>query len=336
MTKPPPPWRNRAYVAATVRQALKRRREEPASAYSWGDLWHHLRPSSAERRRGERQGLPYLAFATLVLNEGRDLREWIEFHLLQGVERFYLYDNGSTDDTSNLLEPYIERGIAELTPWVDSGRQNEAIGDAFSRRRDDVRWLAALDADEFLFCPTGERVVYVLKEYECYPAVAVHWNIFGTSDVERRGPDDDVLETFVRRSNDFGADSANVHVKSIVDPWRTLDPVPPNPHVRPYRVGFAVNEAGIPIDDPSHWPIHCDRLRINHYWTKSKADSLRKVARQWPPRATYTPRRMEHLLDPRLNAVEDRTTLRVRDQLRAARDSVPVAPDRVSAHASAE
>lgn len=335
MTKPPPPWRNRAYLEATVRQALQRRREEPAIAHGWWDLRRHLRPSSAERRRRARRELPYLALVTLVLNEGRDLREWIEFHLLQGVERFYMYDDGSTDDTGEVLEPYIQRGIVKLTPWVESGRQGEAIGDAFSRHGDEVRWLAALDADEFLFCPTGERVVDVLREFEGYPGVAVHWNMFGTSDVERRAPGDEVLETFVRRSDDFGPSSANQHVKSIVDPWCTVDPAPTDPHIRPYSLGFAVNEAGIPVTGPQHWPIQCDRLRINHYWSKSKADSLRKVDRQWPPRGfspRYHPRRMEELLDPCLNAVEDRTILRVRDQLRGG-GSASAAPAPVAAHA---
>jgi hypothetical protein len=274
--------------------------------------------NAPQSRLERRPHTSYLALTTLIYNEGRDLKEWIEFHLLQGVERFYLYDNGSTDETSEVLAPYIERGVADVVSWVDRGRQIEAIGDAFERHRDDVRWLAALDADEFLFCPTGERVVEVLPEFECYPAVAVHWNLFGTSEVERREPGQEVLSTFVWRSDDFGPASANRHVKSIVDPWRVVEPRPTDPHTRPYRSGHAVNEAGDPVSDARSWPIRCDRLRINHYWSKSKADSLRKVARQWPLRATYSPRRMEDLLSSALNVVEDRTILSVRDQLRAS------------------
>jgi GT2 family glycosyltransferase len=58
-----------------------------------------------------------------MLDEARDLREWIEFHRLQGVERFYLYDNGSTDDTEEVVRPYVEEGIAELVPWPHAGAQ---------------------------------------------------------------------------------------------------------------------------------------------------------------------------------------------------------------------
>lgn len=39
-------------------------------------------------------------------NEKPYLKEWLEYHLLQGVEHFYLCDNGSTDGTDAYLEPY--------------------------------------------------------------------------------------------------------------------------------------------------------------------------------------------------------------------------------------
>ena len=335
MRKPPAPWRNGRYIKATIGQVVRAQDDQTLSPPGWADVRRHLLPSPGERRRRARHGLPYLAVVALVLNEGRDLREWIEFHVLQGVERFYVYDDGSTDNTNEVLEPYIERGVAELTRWADSGNQIEAIGDAFSRHGDDVRWLAALDPDEFLFCPTGERVVDVLVDFESYPAVAVHWNMFGTSNIERRAPNDEVLPIFTRRSDDFGPQSANRHVKSIVDPWCTVDPVPTDPHARPYSVGFAVNESGLPVAGPRNWPIQCDRLRINHYWTKSKADSLRKVARQFPLRGyspRFNPRRMEQLLDPSLNAVEDRTILDVLDRLRG--DAAAGPPNPVPAHAA--
>ena len=39
------------------------------------------------------------------------LAEWIEFHRLIGVERFFLYDNGSADDHEQVLAPYVDEGI---------------------------------------------------------------------------------------------------------------------------------------------------------------------------------------------------------------------------------
>jgi Glycosyltransferase family 92 len=315
--RPPAPWRNPVYLATTI-VAYHRARHRPDRAYGARELCRHLVPSAAVRRSRARPGLPYLG-VTMMVAEGRDLREWIEFHLLQGVERVYLYDNCATGDVEEAVSAYVERGIVELTPWSEVERQTEAIGDAFDRKRDDVRWLIAMDIDEFLFCPTGERVADVLTEYECYPAVAVHWHMFGTSGVAKRPEGSDVLTTFVRRSADFGPRSVNRHIKSIVDPWYALKAPPPDPHHRPYRVGLAVNETGTPVAGPLPWPIHAQRLRINHYWSKSKAESLRKTARDW------TPHPLSSLLSDNLNAVEDRTILEVRDRLLQGQIAVPVA-----------
>ena len=328
MADAPAPWRNPVYVAATIVQALGRRRWRPELAYGAGDLRRHLIPTAAERERRARRTLPYLGITTLMLDEARDLREWIEFHRLQGVERFYLYDNGSTDDTEEVVRPYVEEGIAELVPWPHAGAQRAAIADCFARHRDDVRWLTCMDIDEFLFCPTGERVCDVLREFEGYPAVAVHWQMFGTSDVVLRPPGAEVLPTFTRRSDDFGSRSANRHIKSIVDPSSALDGPLRTPHNRPYRVGFAVNEIGCPVIGPHPWPIRSERVRINHYWTKSKAESLRKFARSAFAAARgseFETHGMKEFTDPRLNAVDERAILRARDRLVAGAAAQPPA-----------
>src|SRR5262249_868545 len=42
----------------------------------------------------------YLSVVATIKNEGRYLREWIEFQRLMGAEQIYLYDNGSIDNTN--------------------------------------------------------------------------------------------------------------------------------------------------------------------------------------------------------------------------------------------
>ena len=55
----------------------------------------------------------------LFKNEGRYLREWLEYHRLVGVDYFYLYDNGSRDRSVQVLQPYIREGLITLVPWPD-------------------------------------------------------------------------------------------------------------------------------------------------------------------------------------------------------------------------
>ena len=68
--------------------------------------------SPAPARKG------YLALVAIVKNEASYLDEWIEFHRLVGVEHIYLYDNGSTDQTREVVAPYISQGFVTLMRWA--------------------------------------------------------------------------------------------------------------------------------------------------------------------------------------------------------------------------
>jgi hypothetical protein len=61
--------------------------------------------------------MDYLAACAIYLNEAPNLQEWIEFHRLVGVERFYLYNDNSTDDHRAVLAPYVDEGIVVLKDW---------------------------------------------------------------------------------------------------------------------------------------------------------------------------------------------------------------------------
>ena len=77
--------------------------------------------------RGERfiRGVVYLrrrwqvrlAICAIFRDEARYLAEWLEFHQRQGVERFYLYENNSTDDWERALAPFSD--AVELHRWPD-------------------------------------------------------------------------------------------------------------------------------------------------------------------------------------------------------------------------
>jgi len=47
-----------------------------------------------------------LALCTCFQSEAPYLKEWIEFHKLQGVQHFYLFDNLSEDRPENVLSEY--------------------------------------------------------------------------------------------------------------------------------------------------------------------------------------------------------------------------------------
>src|SRR5438270_5220770 len=116
----------------------------------------------------------YLSVFAIYYNEGHYLREWIEFHRLVGFERFYLYNNLSTDDHREVLAPYVADGTVIHHEWPVEPAQMAGYRDVLERYRDDTRWLACFDIDEFLFSPTGERVADVLRGFEEFPGGGVN------------------------------------------------------------------------------------------------------------------------------------------------------------------
>jgi hypothetical protein len=213
-----------------------------------------------------------LAVCAIFRDEARYLAEWVSFHRLQGVERFYLYDNRSTDDWRSELGPEIEAGIVEVQHWPFLPGQRAAYEDCLRRHRTDARWIAFIDIDEFLFSPTGRRLPEVLRGFDTHPGVVANWRVYGTSGWEQP-PDGLVIENYLMRAPDEY--DRNRQVKSIVNPRGALGQAASAHHFR--LRGDAVGEDGRPIEFGFiKEPPTADLLRINHYYTKSRAEFERK------------------------------------------------------------
>lgn len=211
-----------------------------------------------------------LAVCAIFRDEARYLAEWVAFHRIQGVERFYLYDNLSSDDWRSELAPEIAAGIVEVTHWPPEPGQMSAYDDCLRRHRGDTRWIAMIDVDEFLFSPTGASLPEILRRFDTHPGVVVNRRFFGTNG-HRHPPDGLVTESYPMRSRDD--DPSNVLVKSIVYPRMTLNALGAH-HFR-FR-GNPVDEDGVPAPRNTREPATADLLRINHYYAKSEEEFRRK------------------------------------------------------------
>jgi hypothetical protein len=219
---------------------------------------------------------PYLSVCAVYRDEGPYLREWIEFHRLVGVERFFLYDNRSEDDHREVLEPYVDEGVVVLHDWPIFPAQMQAYEHCIKQHKHDARWIGFLDLDEFLFSPTGTPVSELLVPFERHPGVGVNWAVFGSSGHATKPPGL-ISESYLRRTVD---PDVNAHIKSIVDPRRVRSFCVP--HFFMYTDGPAVDENGRPIDRPPYSrteSVSFEKLRINHYQTKSEEEYRRKLAR---------------------------------------------------------
>ncbi len=211
-----------------------------------------------------------IAVGAIFRDEAPYLREWIEFHRLMGVEKFYLLDNLSTDSFREVLAPYIQKGIVDLSSWpLEHGNVVEwneiqclAYDRILHKARGQAKWLALIDIDEFLFSPQFDHLDKVLSSFEEAGGVCVNWQAFGTSGISQIPSNQLLIESLnLKWPISTGT---NHHVKSIIRPDRVESCI--DPHYVEYKAGFfQVNTNKTRFEGKLSPTIEIDLLRLNHY-----------------------------------------------------------------------
>ena len=221
-----------------------------------------------------------LAVVAILKNEGAYLKEWLDYHLLAGVDHFYLYDNDSPDNQAEVAAPYVKAGLVDYFPAPGKVMQMATFNDAVKRFKFHCRYMAFIDADEFIFPKTNQSIVETLDEILSVApeaaGVAINWQFFGSNNHETADYSRGVLERFTRRAPvDF---DINIGVKTVANPRKINFII--YPHHANYFEGFrAVNENGKIVPDYINIPVTVKKIVVNHYYTKSKAEFIKKIQR---------------------------------------------------------
>lgn len=122
------------------------------------------------------------SICAIFKNESLILKEWIEYHLIVGVDHFYLYNNNSDDHFREILEPYIEKNIVTLIEWnYPPPSQFPAYKHFYDNFWNETQWIAYTDLDEFI-CPFREPTIKDwIKKYSNFGSIVLYWKPFGTS-----------------------------------------------------------------------------------------------------------------------------------------------------------
>lgn len=227
----------------------------------------------------------YLAIVCIIKNESRYIREWIAYNKIMGVEHIYLFNNGSTDNIEAILKKDIEEGYVSLFNYSGDNAQLPLYRMTVKALKDKYRWVAYIDADEFVL-PTEGTFKEYLQGKEMYPAIGIDWVVFGTGGHKTR-PEGLVTECYLQTFEDKD-NLLNLRIKSIVNPAEVYDFA--SPHFCVLKNSkYAVDEDGQEIttkwmyvsgSGPAFTGENKQRdIRINHYWTKSEQDLREKCAR---------------------------------------------------------
>ena len=247
-----------------------------------------------------------IAMVSISKNEAPYIKEWVEFHKLIGFTKFYFYDNESDDNTVEVLKPYINSGLVEYTLIKGKGKQLDAYNDAITRHKEECRWMAFLDMDEYLMPTKPFEPIYkvvselVDKAGKGAAGVGVNWCIYGSSHLDKK-PKGLITENFIYRGTE--KDWGNFHIKTICNPRLVKNYI--SPHYPIYQLGgYSINDS----NGKRLWGWFChdvrwQNLRVNHYYCKSKEQYLQKISRGLGDReGEYD---MKQFNDYDLNAVKD-------------------------------
>lgn len=216
-----------------------------------------------------------IAVCAIVKDEGPYIAEWLAYHHVAGVSKFFLYDNGSRVPLEESVKPFQDLAQISVTPFPGAARQIAAYTDCMAKAHGKATWVALIDVDEFLVPVRTWTLSHALRPYEGYGGVAVNWQTFGPAGHATR-PSGLQIEAFARRTPS-GWDW-NRHVKTIARPERARSAA--NPHFVNYHPGWhAVNEHGAIVPESFNTPPSHDVLQVNHYFTRSRAEYEEKMLR---------------------------------------------------------
>jgi len=144
----------------------------------------------------------YISVIAMFKNETMNLKVWLEHYLWQGVDHFYLIDNGSTDNPMSLLEDYINRGIVSYHYWEGRHQQTTYIRQLFDveNLKQNTYWLIHCDLDEF-FYGKNKKLKILLQELDQHANIIYcNWLMFGHENLIEH-PDDIRKSIFHREPN---------------------------------------------------------------------------------------------------------------------------------------
>ena len=104
-----------------------------------------------------------LAVVSFMKNTAANVKEWLDYHLLAGVDHFYIYDNDSLDGLEKTLQPYVDSGIVTYN-FYSGGKKIAAYNDAVNKYKFECRYMAFIDCEEFIFPKKNQTIVEVADE----------------------------------------------------------------------------------------------------------------------------------------------------------------------------
>ena len=146
----------------------------------------------------------FLSIIAMFKNESYIIEQWIQHYLLEGVNHFYLIDNGSTDNYESKIVKYNNK----ITLIKDSYRQQKKNQNLLKNKyflnkiKNESKWVIICDIDEYIFhTNNNNKISDFLINNEQYSRIWLPWKLFGASKESDIIPN--IVNDLVYRKNDI-------------------------------------------------------------------------------------------------------------------------------------
>nr|WP_315177807.1 glycosyltransferase family 92 protein [uncultured Flavobacterium sp.] len=218
-----------------------------------------------------------VSICAIFKNEAHNMKEWIEFHKIVGVEHFYMFNNFSNDNYLEILESYVTDGTVTLIEWPVEQGQFSAYEYFYKTYSDATQWVSFLDLDEFITPFYKKNISEWLLKYKNYPCIVLYWKMFGSSGkiehdfsqltIEQYTVSWDKLDTvgkvLLNTNYEIAKFDGTLHHSTVIKVkfLGMLFMVPPINEFKKF-LKWDIHRTGF----KSHKDIS---IQINHYWSKS-------------------------------------------------------------------
>lgn len=112
----------------------------------------------------------YLVILAIFKNEEDYIYEWLDFHIKQGIDHFYLYDNNDIIN-KNFFKKYNDK--VTIIPWNNISYtkvntvQRQAYNHFIQNFNNNFKWVLQCDIDEFIYSidPKIKNIKEIINKY---------------------------------------------------------------------------------------------------------------------------------------------------------------------------
>jgi len=199
----------------------------------------------------------YLSVYAIFKNESVALEEWLTHYINEGVDHFFLIDNGSTDD----YEPILDKFPGRITLYKDPEPYKQEIhyNTYLFKHNVESEWIILVDLDEFMYARKGFDKIsdYLRTVPEDISKILISWKNFGSNGHIEQPPS--IIKGFTKRDPNLYITLACHIFKAILRGSKIT-------YLRIHD-SYVTGETLAP--EPNEFYIHLNHYRIQSYnWFK--------------------------------------------------------------------